>query len=101
MEPVGGGYVKVEPVEVRIGDVIDLHTFKPREVAGLLPEYFRCCIDKGIYTVRVVHGKGRGILKHRVQHILQTCPLVRAFRDAPAQAGGWGATIVELRWPEE
>lgn len=100
MEPVGRRYVNVKPVAVQIDDVIDLHTFNPQDVAGLLPEYFHCCIEKKMYTVRVIHGKGRSILKRQVHRILNTCPLVRAFRDAPAHAGGWGATMVELQPPE-
>jgi len=86
----------VEPIILPIEDVIDLHTFKPKEVPDLLDDYFQACIEADIYSVRVIHGKGQGILKKRVQNVLQKNPLVVAFRDAPPEAGGWGATLVAL-----
>jgi len=80
-----------------IEDILDLHTFKPKEVPDLLPDYFYACIDAGIYSVRIVHGKGRGILKKRVQELLKKNPLVESYKNAPLEAGGWGATLVELK----
>ncbi|MDH3567798.1 MAG: Smr/MutS family protein, partial [Desulfobacteraceae bacterium] len=63
----------------------------------LLADYFYACIDAGIYSVRIVHGKGRGILKKRVQELLKKNPLVESYKNAPLEAGGWGATLVELK----
>jgi len=80
-----------------IEDILDLHTFKPNEVPDLLADYFYACIDAGIYSVRIVHGKGRGILKKRVQELLKKNPLVESYKNAPLEAGGWGATLVELK----
>jgi DNA-nicking Smr family endonuclease len=80
-----------------IEDILDLHTFKPKEVPDLLVDYFYACIDAGIYSVRIVHGKGRGILKKRVQELLKKNPLVESYKNAPLEAGGWGATLVELK----
>jgi DNA-nicking Smr family endonuclease len=80
-----------------IQDILDLHTFKPKEVSDLLVDYFSVCVDAGIFSVRIVHGKGRGILKKRVQGLLKKNPRVESFRNAPLQAGGWGATLVELK----
>ena len=53
----------MKPVKIPIEDVLDLHTFKPQEVPDLLEDYFAACIDEGIYSVRIIHGKGRGILR--------------------------------------
>jgi dsDNA-specific endonuclease/ATPase MutS2 len=47
--------------------------------------------------VRIIHGKGKGVQKARVHSILAKSRLVKAFRSAPEDAGGWGATLVELR----
>ena len=87
----------MKPVKMPIEDILDLHTFKPKEVPDLLVDYFSACIDAGIYSIRIVHGKGRGILKKRVQGLLKKNPLVESYRNAPLQAGGWGATLVELK----
>ena len=89
----------MKPVTMPIEDVLDLHTFQPGEVADLLNSYFEACIEQGIYSVRIVHGKGKGILKQRVQTLLAKNPLVIAFGDAPPEAGGWGATLVSLKPP--
>ena len=80
-----------------IEDILDLHTFKPKEIPDLLVDYIEACLDANIYSVRIVHGKGRGTLKKRVQEILKKNPMVESFRNAPAEAGGWGATLVELK----
>jgi len=87
----------MEPVRPPIEDVLDLHTFSPRDVPELLEDYFDECLKAGIFSVRLVHGKGSGILKKRVHALLKRNPLVTAFKDAPPDAGGWGATLVELQ----
>ena len=87
----------MDPIKIPIEDTLDLHTFRPNEVADLLSDYFAECIKTGIFSVRVVHGKGTGALKKRVQGILKKNPLVASFTDAPPEAGGWGATLVELK----
>jgi len=87
----------LEPVAVPIEDVLDLHTFDPKEVKELLDDYLTACLEHNLHSVRIVHGKGRGVLKERVRKILSRHPLVASFGDAPPQAGGWGATLVELK----
>ena len=87
----------MDPVRIPIEDVIDLHTFHPKDIPDLLEEYFIACIEAGIFAVRVIHGKGTGVLKKRVQTVLKKSPLVASYREAPLDAGGWGATLVALR----
>ncbi len=89
----------MEPVNLPIEDVLDLHTFRPQDISSLLHEYFSECIKAGILSVRVIHGKGKGIQKRQVHRILQKNPRVKSFQDAPPEAGGWGATLVELKPP--
>ena len=86
----------MNPIKIPIEDILDLHTFKPKDVPSLLEEYFAACIKEEIYLVRIVHGKGKGMLKRRVQQLLEKNPMVAYFKDAPLGAGGWGATLVEL-----
>ncbi len=86
-----------KPVIIPISDEIDLHAFRPDEVEDLLEEYFRECVKKRIFLVRVIHGKGTGTLKKKVQSALKRNPLVASFRDAGPGAGGWGASLVELQ----
>ena len=79
-----------------ISDTLDLHTFHPAEVADLLDDYFEACIETDIFSVRVIHGKGGGHLKKRVRALLDRHPRVTSYHDAPPEAGGWGATVVNL-----
>ncbi len=85
------------PIKIPIEDVLDLHTFRPRDIPALLEDYLRECVQAGFATVRIVHGKGTGFQKNRVRELLRRNPLVRAFKDAPPEAGGWGATVVDLK----
>ena len=86
----------MEPVKVPIEDCLDLHTFLPRDIPDLLEDYLAECLKAGLYSVRIIHGKGKGVQKRRVQGLLQKNPLVSSYKDAPPEAGGWGATLVEL-----
>lgn len=87
----------MEPVELPIDGILDLHTFHPREVTSLLPEYLMACRRKGILDVRIIHGKGSGTLREIVHAVLKRLPEVVSFRLAGLDAGGWGATVAILR----
>ena len=87
----------MEPVRLPIEDVLDLHTFRPQDIPDLLEDYLAECLKSGFFSVRIIHGKGKGVQKKRVQGILKNNPMVASFRDAPPEAGGWGATLVALR----
>ena len=86
-----------EPVRIPITGELDLHAFRPAEVASLLDEYFAECLRRGLREVRVVHGKGTGTLRTTVHACLRRSPQVAAFRLGDETSGGWGATIVTLR----
>jgi DNA-nicking Smr family endonuclease len=86
-----------EPIVLPIDGVLDLHTFSPKEVADLLRDYVDECLKLGIYDLRIIHGKGKGVLRDRVRKILVRHPMVESISEAPLEAGGWGATLVRLR----
>lgn len=90
----------LEPVELPIDGVLDLHTFRPREVKSLVSEYIGACRRKGILAVRIIHGKGSGALRRTVHAVLARDPRVASFRLAGETSGGWGATLVDLH-PED
>jgi hypothetical protein len=87
-----------KPVAFPPGGTLDLHTFSPREVAPLLGDFLDLCEQAGISRARIIHGKGTGVLRHRVRALLAREPRIISYRDAPPEAGGWGATVVELRF---
>lgn len=86
-----------EPVRIPITGELDLHAFRPAEVASLLDEYFAECLRRGLREVRVVHGKGTGTLRTTVHACLRRSPAVTGFRLGDEHSGGWGATLVTLR----
>ncbi|MBT8489979.1 MAG: Smr/MutS family protein [Deltaproteobacteria bacterium] len=85
-----------DPIEIPIDGTLDLHTFRPRDVKELVPDYLSACRERGILTVRIIHGKGTGELRRTVHAILQRLPDVLSFRPGSLDSGGWGATIVVL-----
>jgi DNA-nicking Smr family endonuclease len=86
-----------DPVEIPINGVLDLHTFSPKDLPDLLDDYLEACLERDIYDVRIIHGKGKGILRDRVRAILSRHAQVQSFSEAPLEAGGWGATLVRLK----
>lgn len=86
-----------DAVEIPIDGVLDLHTFSPKDLPDLLDDYIEACLEGDIYEVRIIHGKGRGILRDRVRAILSRHAAVESFSEAPMEAGGWGATLVQLK----
>jgi DNA-nicking Smr family endonuclease len=73
----------MEPIEIPIEDSIDLHTFQPREIPGLVEEYIYQALLKGYREVRIIHGRGIGVQRQIVHSILQKHPQVISFHDAP------------------
>ena len=87
----------MDPIVVPIDGVLDLHTFAPAEINGLMDDYIDACLAANIVDLRIIHGKGRGVMRARVRALLARDPRVEAAADAPADAGGWGATLVRLK----
>ena len=88
------------PVQLEIGDVIDLHTIPPKQVKAVVEEYLLEAHARGFRHVRLIHGKGIGVQREMVRKILDRTPFVRHYNDAPPEAGGLGATIAELEIPK-
>ncbi|MFQ5851257.1 MAG: Smr/MutS family protein [Candidatus Binatia bacterium] len=86
-----------EPVVLPIQDYIDLHAFSPRDIPSVVEEYIEQCSQAGIYEVRVIHGRGKGIQRRMVRSVLEKNSFVSSFRDALPESGGWGATLVRIR----
>ena len=86
-----------EMVEVEIGDVLDLHSFPPSEVADVVRSYLDAATEKGLTQIRIIHGKGIGVQRRTVRRILQQDPRVLVVSNPDSDAGGWGATCATLR----
>lgn len=91
-EPLEGG-----PVEIPLEDFMDLHPFAPEDIPSVAEAYLEAAREAGLQEVRLIHGRGRGVQKERVRQLLGRLDWVEHFEEAPAERGGWGATLVWLR----
>ena len=78
-------------------DELDLHGLTRPQALPMLDEFLRYCAARRMKCVRVIHGKGQGVLKHAVRGALADASEVMAFCEAPPDQGGGGAVLVLLR----
>ncbi len=86
------------PIEIPINGILDLHLFNPKELGELIPDYIDACLEKGITSLRIIHGKGKGVLRRTVHSLLDRNPKVKSYGLANDRSS-WGATLVELKSP--
>lgn len=85
------------PIAIPITDTLDLHTVPPRDMRGVVVAWLEEVKARRLKALRIIHGRGIGVQRDAVRAILSGDPDVVDFRDAPPEAGGWGATVVTLR----
>lgn len=86
-----------EILRIPITDVLDLHTVSPRDVPMVVEEYLIEANRLNLKALRIIHGRGIGVQREIVRKTLARTPFVASFCDAPAETGGWGATVVDLK----
>ncbi len=86
----------VDEIEYPVDGVLDLHMFAPKDAASVVEEYLTICHEKGIYEVRIIHGKGKGVLRETVHALLEKHPLILDFK-LDSGPSSWGATIAHLK----
>jgi dsDNA-specific endonuclease/ATPase MutS2 len=86
-----------EPIRIPLTDVFDLHSVPPRDVEAVVGEYLEEAHRMGWKALRIIHGRGIGVQRETVRRVLARKDFVEDYRDAPLEAGGWGATLVTLR----
>jgi len=86
---------ETDVVELPIDGVLDLHAFSPKDAASVVRDYLDACAEKGILDVRIIHGKGKGVLRRTVHAVLNRHPGVTGFR-LDSGPGNWGVTLVRL-----
>jgi DNA-nicking Smr family endonuclease len=84
-----------EILELPVEGVLDLHTFRPQDARDVVRDYLDSCREKGILDVRIIHGKGKGVLRRIVHSVLNDRDDIDSFCLA-SDSGGWGATLVVL-----
>ena len=84
------------PTELPIDGVLDLHAFRPADVKEVVLAYIEACQEKEIRNLRIIHGKGMGVLRQQVHCLLDRHEAVQSYSLA-TDAGSWGATVVRLK----
>jgi DNA-nicking Smr family endonuclease len=83
-----------DAVRLPIEPTLDLHSFAPADIPSLVDEYVTAAHAAGLREVRLIHGRGRGHQRARVQSLLERHALVLRFWDAPESH--LGATVALL-----
>ena len=65
---------------IPINGTLDLHMFSPKDAASVVEEYIRASLEKGLFEIRIIHGKGKGVLRRTVHALLEKHPMVMNFR---------------------
>src|SRR5690349_2571208 len=86
-----------EPVVLAPSDCLDLHPFQPRDIPSVVEEFLEQCRQAGFLQARLIHGKGQRVQRNAVRALLEKHSAVESFRDAPLEAGSWGATLVVFK----
>lgn len=75
---------------------LDVRGMRADEALLAVQHYIDDAILVGATPVRILHGKGNGILRTLIRQYLSTVPNVRDYHDEHVQFGGAGITVVEL-----
>jgi DNA-nicking Smr family endonuclease len=79
-----------------MGIELDLHRLTVEEALPKIDEFLNDTYCAGLHYVRIVHGKGTGVLRREVGRYLSNHPLVKSHQSADRYSGSTGATEVTL-----
>ena len=82
--------------KLKFKPAIDIRGQRAEEAIANIQIFVDEAVMLDVHELRILHGKGNGILKEVIRNFLKSDPVVRSFRDEHIQFGGSGITIVEL-----
>lgn len=98
-EPVSkirSGGVKIQAEKLSSPE-LDIRGKTVDDSINLLMRFLGDALASGFSEVRIIHGKGTGVLRKKIREFLSTQPMVKSFRDGQWNEGDIGVTIVELQ----
>ncbi len=75
---------------------IDIRGVRGEDAMNLVREFIDDALMLQHRNLRILHGKGNGILRQLVRQYLATLNVVKSFRDEHVEMGGSGITVVEM-----
>ena len=75
---------------------IDIRGERLNDALDIVMHFIDDATMVGVGQVKILHGKGNGILREEIRKYLKTVPAVASFRDEAVQQGGAGITVVEM-----
>jgi DNA mismatch repair protein MutS2 len=91
-----GVKLNVEPESLKVSPELDLRGLTVDEALILVDQRIDEASQSGVTELRVIHGKGTGVLRRAVRESLSRNALVRSHATADRKNGGDGVTVVEL-----
>jgi DNA mismatch repair protein MutS2 len=82
--------------KIRFKPEIDIRGVRGEEAINQVRELIDNALIVQYKDLRILHGKGNGILRHLVREYLATVDVVKSFRDEHVEFGGSGITVVEM-----
>lgn len=90
------GYNDFGERKLKFKPEIDVRGKRAEEALQVVQDFIEEAIVVNMGTVKILHGKGDGILRQLIRQYLETVDVVRSFRDESVQFGGSGITIVDF-----
>jgi DNA-nicking Smr family endonuclease len=81
----------------RVEDELDLHGLNRFQAGPVIRDFLDDAKARRLQCVRIVHGKGAGVLRETLRAALPERTEVLGFIEAPAAQGGSGAVLVLLK----
>lgn len=75
---------------------IDIRGERLTEALDIVNQYIDDAIMIGMEEVKILHGKGNGILREEIRKYLKTIPGIKSFSDEDIRQGGTGITVVKF-----
>jgi DNA mismatch repair protein MutS2 len=82
---------------LQVSPEIDLRGMLPEEATHMLQTYIDTAYRAHLEEIRIIHGKGTGVLRQAVSAYLRKDPHIREFRPGRYGEGELGVTIAQLK----
>ena len=84
------------PARPAVTGELSVHGMRAQEALAAVEDYIEQAALAGHQRVRIVHGKGKGVLRSAIQQALKKHSLVSRYHEGMPEEGGQGVTIAEL-----